>query len=85
MILIINIIALDLEIDIFKAELEAVPHNTIHILQRERNLSLQESFDFAGELLKQAVQRWYWTQQHLPSFGEHTDVQVQQCLEGLLD
>jgi hypothetical protein len=85
MTLITYMIALDPEIDIFKAEPEAVPHNTIHVLQRERNLSLQESFDYAGELLKQAVQRWYWTQQHLPSFGEHADVQVQRYLEGLLD
>lgn len=71
--------------DFYQAEPEAVPHNTIHILQRERKLTLQESFDFAGELLKQAVQRWYWTQQHLPSFGEHGDQQVQRYLEGLLD
>lgn len=68
-----------------KAEPDAVPHNTIHVLQRERKLSVQEAFDFAGELLKQAVQRWYWTQQHLPSFGERNDVQVHRYLDGLLD
>ena len=71
--------------DHFKAEPEAVPHNTIHILQCERNLTLQESFDFTGELLAQAMQRWYWAQQHLPSFGEHVDVQVQRYLNGVLD
>jgi hypothetical protein len=84
-IILVKTIAINPSIDNFKAEPEAVPHNTIHILQRERNLTLQQSFDFAGELLKQAVQRWYWTQQHLPSFGEHADVQVQRYLEGLLD
>lgn len=62
-----------------------MPHNIIYILQRERKLTLQESFNFVGELLKQAVQRWYWTQQHLPSFGKHVDIQVQRYLDGLLD
>lgn len=68
-----------------QAEPEAVPHNTIHVLRRERGYTLQEAFDFAGDLLKQAFQRWFWTQQHLPSWGEHVDIQVQRYLEGLLD
>lgn len=55
------------------------------MLRRERGYKLQEAFDFANELLKQALQRWYWTQQHLPSWGEEADIQVQRYLEGLVD
>ena len=51
---------------------------------RERGYTLQEAFDFAGELLTQTSQRWFWTQQHLLSWGEQADIQVQRYLEGLL-
>ncbi|KAF2712909.1 hypothetical protein K504DRAFT_497745 [Pleomassaria siparia CBS 279.74] len=35
-----------------QAESKAIPHNTIHVLIRERGYALQEAFDFSGELLK---------------------------------
>ncbi|KAF2012828.1 terpenoid synthase [Aaosphaeria arxii CBS 175.79] len=64
---------------------ELVPHNSIHILQRERGYSLQEAYDFANQLIKQMFQRWYWAQQCLPSWGEEIDIQVQKYLQGVLD
>ncbi|KAG2358272.1 terpene synthase [Suillus spraguei] len=60
-------------------------HNIVAVLMHERGLDLQGAIDYAGQMCKDAIQRFDSNRAILPSWDEEVDKQVAIYVEGLQD
>ncbi|KAG2073063.1 terpene synthase, partial [Suillus decipiens] len=58
-------------------------HNIVAVLMHDRGLDLQSAIDYAGQMCKDAIQRFDSNRDILPSWGEEVDRQVVIYIEGL--
>jgi hypothetical protein len=72
--------------DIFSFAVEQArgdTHNMIVVVMREQSLSLQEAFDFVGDMCKQSIDRFVEEREHLPSWSPSIDRDVDVYVDGL--
>jgi hypothetical protein len=58
-------------------------HNLVAVLMHDRGLDLQGAMDYAGQMCKDAIQRFEFNRTILPSWDEEVDRQVAIYVEGL--
>ncbi|KAG1868624.1 isoprenoid synthase domain-containing protein [Suillus subluteus] len=58
-------------------------HNIVAVLMHDRGLDLQGAMDYAGQMCKDAIQRFETNRAILPSWEEEVDRQVAVYVEGL--